>query len=232
MKLSILITGANRGIGLEVARIFSQYDWDVIACCRKPDEAIALESIQAASKGKLKIKRLDVTIDRDIADLAEDLIKKDLDILLNNAGILGPEQQDYGDLDEKSWFETFLVNTLGPYKMAKAFLDNVARSQHRIIATITSEMGSITGNSSGGYYAYRTSKAAANMIIKNLSHDLYEKRIICLALHPGWVRTRLGGDNAPLSPKQSAAGLFKVLTSLDEKDNGSFLNYQGENIPW
>jgi NAD(P)-dependent dehydrogenase (short-subunit alcohol dehydrogenase family) len=116
--------------------------------------------------------------------------------------------------------------------MARAFLDNVARSQRRIIATITSEMGSITNNSSGDYYVYRTSKAAANMVMRNLSHDLRKKRITCVALHPGWVRTRMGGSRAPLSPKQSAEGLFKVLAGLTEEDNGVFLNYRGENVPW
>lgn len=232
MKLSILITGANRGIGLEVARTFSQYDWDVIATCRKPEEALALATIQAATEGRLKIYKLDVTRDEDIAALTEELADKDLDILLNNAGIIGPEQQEFGMLDERLWLETFQVNTLGPYKMAKAFLENVARSQRRIIATLTSEMGSIKGNSSGDYYVYRTSKAAANMVVKNLSHDLRKKRITCVALHPGWVRTRMGGDRAPVSPEQSAAGLFNILTSLEEDDNGLFLSYQGKNIPW
>jgi len=232
MKLSILITGANRGIGLELSRVFSQYDWDVIACCRKPDEALALESIQAASEGRLKIKQLDVTSDEQISKLAADLTQKNLDILLNNAGIFGPEQQDFGFMDENLWLETYRVNTIGPYKLSRALLDNVARSQRRIIATITSEMGSMANNSSGDYYAYRSSKAAANMVVKNLSLDLHRKSITCVALHPGWVRTRLGGSRAPLSPEESAAGLFKILTSLEEKNNGSFLDYQGRHIPW
>ena len=232
MKFSILVTGTNRGIGLELARIFSQYDWEVIACCRKPDEAPALQSTQAASEGRLTIKRLDVTRDEDIIELAESLADKDLDILLNNAGVLGPEQQEFGALDENSWMDTFRVNTIAPYKMARAFLANVARSRRRIIATITSEMGSVSGNSSGGYYAYRSSKGAANMVMKNMSIDLHRQGIICVALHPGWVRTRMGGVNAPLSPEESAAGLFKILTALGQKDNGLFLNYQGRKIPW
>jgi NAD(P)-dependent dehydrogenase (short-subunit alcohol dehydrogenase family) len=232
MKLSILITGTNRGIGLALARIFTQYDWDVIACCRKPDEAEALKSIQAASEGRLKIKRLDVTRDEEITALAETLAEKNLDILLNNAGILGPEEQDFGFLDEDAWLETFKVNSIGPYKMVRAFLDNIARSQRRIIATITSQMGSIQNNSSGDYYAYRTSKSAANMIMKNLSLDLHAKRITCVALHPGWVKTRLGGKQAPLSPAESAAAIFKTLTSLSEEQNGSFLDYEGRNINW
>ncbi len=232
MKLSILITGTNRGIGLELARIFTQYDWNVIACCRKPDEAEALKSIQAASEGRLKIKRLDVTRDEEITALAESLAEINLDILLNNAGILGPEEQDFGFLEEDAWLETFKVNTIGPYKIMRAFLDNVARSQRRIIATITSQMGSIKNNSSGDYYAYRTSKSAANMIMKNVSLDLHVKRITCVALHPGWVKTRLGGNQATLSPAESAAGIFKTLTSLSEEQNGSFLDYEGRNINW
>jgi NAD(P)-dependent dehydrogenase (short-subunit alcohol dehydrogenase family) len=232
MKLSILITGTNRGIGLELARIFAQYDWDVIACCRKPQEALALQSIQAASEGRLKIRQLDVTDDGQIDELAESLADKNIDILVNNAGILGPEKQDFGILDEEFWLETLRVNTLGPYRMVRAFIDNVARSQRRIIATITSEMGSIQHNTSGDYYVYRTSKAAANMVMKNLSRDLHAKGIICVALHPGWVRTRMGGSQASLSAEESSAGLFKTLTSLRKEDNGSFLDYTGRNIPW
>lgn len=232
MKLSILITGTNRGIGLELARIFTQYDWDVIATCRRPEEAVALKSIQAASEGRLKIEKLDVTSDEEIRDLADLLAAKDIDILLNNAGIMGPEEQGFGFLDEEAWLETFRVNTIGPYKMVRAFLDNVARSQRRIIATITSQMGSVENNSSGDYYAYRTSKSGANMIMKNLSHDLHGKRITCVALHPGWVRTRLGGGQAPLSPAASAAGVFKTLTALSEEQNGSFLDYEGRSLPW
>lgn len=232
MKLSVLITGSNRGIGLELARIFSQYDWDVIATCRKPDEALALKGIQAATEGRLKIKQLDIANDGEISDLAAELASKDLDILINNAGILGPEEQEFGLLDEELWLEAFKVNAIGPYKIARAFLDHVARGRKRIIATITSEMGSVTNNSSGDYYAYRSSKAAANMIVKNMSLDLRRQGITCVALHPGWVKTRLGGNQAPLSPEESAEGLFRILSSLTEEQNGAFLDYEGRNIPW
>jgi NAD(P)-dependent dehydrogenase (short-subunit alcohol dehydrogenase family) len=232
MKHSILITGANRGIGLELARVFSQNDWEVIATCREPAGASDLKGIQAASEGRLTIRKLDVIRDKDIAALAEELAGKPLDILLNNAGILGPKQQEFGRLDEGAWLETFAVNSLGPYRMARALVDNVAGSKRRIIATITSEMGSTAGNSSGGYYVYRSSKAAANMIMKNLSLDLRREGITCVALHPGWVRTRMGGSSAPLSPEGSAEGLFQVLTSLDREQNGTFLDYRGKEILW
>ena len=231
MKHSILITGANRGIGLELARVFSQNDWEVIATCREPEVASDLKRIQATSGGRLTIRKLDVIQDKDITVLAEELAGKPLDILLNNAGILGPKQQEFGRLDEAAWLETFSVNTLGPYRMARALADNVAGSKRRIIATITSEMGSTSGTS-GGYYVYRSSKAAANMIMKNLSLDLGRQGIICVALHPGWVRTRMGGSSAPLSPEESGAGLFKVLTSLGREQNGSFLDYRGREISW
>jgi len=231
MKPSILITGANRGIGLELARVFLQNGWEVIATCREPDGASELKGIQAAAGDGLTIRKLDVVRDNDITALAEELAGKPLDILLNNAGMLGPEQQEFGRLDERVWLETFSVNTLGPYRMARTLADNVAGSKRRIIATITSEMGSTSGTS-GGYYVYRSSKAAANMIMKNLSLDLRRKGITCVALHPGWVRTRMGGSSAPLSPEESAAGLFQVLTSLGQEQNGAFLDYRGRNISW
>lgn len=232
MNSSVLVTGSNQGIGLALAKVFSQHDWDVVACCRKPEEALTLQSIQAASAGRLQIKKLDVTKEEEIAELADDLVAMDIDILLNNAGILGPEKQGFGSLEEEFWLETFRVNTIGPYKMACAFLDNVARSQRKIIATITSEMGSVSNNVSGDYYVYRTSKAAANMVMKNMSYDLRNKRITCIALHPGWVRTRMGGSSAPLSPEESAAGLFRTLSSLGEDQNGAFLDYAGRIISW
>ncbi|RJX26531.1 MAG: SDR family oxidoreductase [Desulfurivibrio sp.] len=232
MKETILITGANRGIGLELARVFVQRGWGVIACCRRPDEAAELQAIAAGSQGGLTIRQLDVTSDVEINSLAESLRGRAIAILFNNAGILGPEEQDYGVLAEEEWLTVFRVNTIAPYKMALALLDNVLLSRRRVIATLGSAMGSIEENSSGGYYIYRTAKAAAHMIMKNLSIDLRTQGVTAVAMHPGWVRTRLGGPQAPLSPEESAAGLFAVLTGLTLEKTGLLLDYQGMELAW
>ncbi|MCK9294469.1 MAG: SDR family oxidoreductase [Desulfobulbaceae bacterium] len=232
MKETILITGANRGIGLELARIFERQGWEVIACCRRPAQASDLQAIEAGSGGGLTIRQLDVTSDEEIRQLAVSLRGRPIAILFNNAGILGPEEQDFGNLAEEEWLGVFRVNTIGPYKMVLAFLDNVLLSHRRVIATLGSAMGSISENSSGGYYIYRSAKAAVHMIMKNLSIDLRQKGVTAVAMHPGWVRTRLGGPQAPLGPAESAAGLFEVLTSLTPEKNGALLDYQGRELAW
>jgi NAD(P)-dependent dehydrogenase (short-subunit alcohol dehydrogenase family) len=232
MEDTILITGANRGIGLELARVFARRDWEVIACCRRPEEALDLRAIEAESQGGLTIRQLDVARDDEISSLAGSLSGKAIDILFNNAGILGPEEQDFGNLDEEEWLTVFRVNTIAPYKMVLAFLDNVVLSQRRVIATIGSAMGSIGENTSGSYYIYRTAKAAVHMIMKNLSIDLRRKGVTAVALHPGWVRTRLGGPQAPVSPEESAAGLFEVLTTLTPGKSGALIDYQGREMGW
>jgi len=229
---TIVITGANRGIGLELSRVFAEHGWQVIACCRNPEQALALEAISAAAEARVKIHRLDVTEDDQIEELRRELSDTVVDILLNNAGILGPEPQDFGAIDEMVWLETFRVNTIAPYKLAVALLDRVARSRRRVIATVGSRMGSLADNDSGGYYAYRTAKAAVHMVMKNLSHDLRGQGVTAVALHPGWVRTELGGVKAPLSAKESAAGLFRTLLALKPADSGRFLDYRGEEVAW
>lgn len=229
---TIVITGTNCGIGLGLSRVFAENGWQVIACCRNPDQAQALKAIRAASEERVKIFRLDVTADDQIAELREALADSAVDILVNNAGIPGPDEQDFGPLDEMAWLETFRVNTIAPYKLAVALLDCVVRSRRRVIATIGSVMGSLAENDSGGYYAYRSAKAAVNMVMKSLSRDLQGKGVTAVTLHPGWVRTRLGGPSAPLSPGESAEGLYRTLLALTPEDNGRFLDYRGEELPW
>ena len=215
-----------------MSTIFVRFGWQVIACCRNPGKAEALTNIQAASEGRVKIHQLDVTDDSQIESLRSELDGRAIDILCNNAGSAGPAEQDFGFLDETSWLETFRVNTIAPYKMIRSLLNNVLLGRRRVIATIGSQMGSLDENNSGGYYAYRSSKSAVHMIMKNLSIDLREKGIVSVAFHPGWVRTDMGGSEAPLSPSQSAEGLFKTLLALDPSNNGSFLDYQGRPHSW
>ncbi len=228
---SILITGTNRGIGLELARCFAQDDWRVFACCRSPEQTDELHAL-AAKNNKISIHRLEVTDRAQIAELAEVLKAETIDILFNNAGIFGPKKQGFGETDRNGWLETFHVNCIAPMMISEAFVEMVARSRLRILAVMGSVMGSIAENSSGNHYAYRTSKAAVHMVIKGLSLDLADRGIITVALHPGWVRTRMGGPNAPLGADVSAQGVKKVLLGLSVEDSGCLIDSLGDKRVW
>jgi NAD(P)-dependent dehydrogenase (short-subunit alcohol dehydrogenase family) len=229
---SILITGANRGLGLECVRQTAAAGWRVFACCRNPHEAAALHEVAGGSAGRVSLHALDVKEHAQIERLAAQLRGEAIDILLNNAGIYGPHKMVLGQIDYRSWAEVFAVNTMAPLKMAECFLDNVARSSRKIIACLSSEMGSIAHNTYGRHYLYRSSKAALNMVVKTLALDLKERGITAVVLHPGWVQTDMGGPEATLKPPESIRGLLHVLERLELKDSGKFLSYTGEEIPW
>jgi NAD(P)-dependent dehydrogenase (short-subunit alcohol dehydrogenase family) len=232
MGKTILITGANRGIGLELTREFASYGWRVLACCRDPQRAEELQTLAERSAGAVTVFPLEVTDGERIRALSATLAEERIDILLNNAGVSGPEQQDFGVIDTDAWLRTFQINSIAPLNMAVAFVEQVARSRRRIIATIGSQLGSLTENTEGGMYAYRSSKAAAHMVVKSLSIDLQGRGITVVALHPGWVSTRMGGPEAPVKPRQSAADLFAVLTALTPKDTGKLWAHTGQVLPW
>lgn len=228
---TLLITGANRGIGLELTREFARRRWQVHACCRCPEEAGDLQALASAS-GLVTVQRLEVTDPGQLRELAGRLKGTPIDILLNNAGSYGPAQQGFGETNEAAWLETLRVNSIAPLRMAEAFIEHVAASERRIIAAVGSVMGSIAENGSGGHYAYRTSKAAVHMVMKGLAVDLAPRDIITVALHPGWVQTRMGGSAAPVSPAESAAGLTEVLIGLGSEQSGLLIDYQGNVHPW
>ncbi|MDW7645228.1 MAG: SDR family oxidoreductase [Desulfuromonadales bacterium] len=228
---SILITGANRGIGLELARSFVGHNWQVFACCRSPESAEEL-NLLASGNNDVRILRLDVTDETAIARVAGELSNEPLDILFNNAGVKGPQGQNFGDTNVEEYLEVFRINALAPLKVAEAFVEHVAASERKILACMGTLMGSLKENTSGGYYAYRSSKAALHMIVRGLAADLSARGILSVVFHPGWVRTRMGGDEAPLSVEDSAAGLTRVLLELDPKDNGRFYDYRGVELPW
>lgn len=156
---------------------------------------------------------------------------RSIDILLNNSGIYG-KNQSLGEVDFDSWKETLLVNTMAPYKIAEVFAPHVEKSEKKIIAILTSRMGSIDDNTSGGNYIYRSSKAAVNMVGKSLSLDLKNRGIVVVLLHPGWVKTDMGGAHAPLNSPESIEGMKKVLESLSLEDSGKFFCYDGTLLPW
>ena len=230
---SVLITGANRGLGLEFARQYSHDGWRVFACCRYPDKADELAEVARVSDGRLSLHPLDVSRVPTISALAEELRGQPIDILLNNAGIYGDENHDdFGKIDYERWAETFRINVMGAMRVTEALIENVASSEKKVLAFLSSLMGSIADNGSGGSYLYRSSKAALNAVVKSLSIDLKRRGVKTVVLHPGWVKTDMGGENAPLLPPESVAGMRRVLDGLEAKDSGRFLSYEGQELPW
>ncbi len=232
MAETILITGANRGIGLELARQFTNDGWGVIACCRRPEEADELTALEKENAGKLTVHRLDVTDAGQIQELARSLKGRAIDILLNNAGVGGGRQQSFGETDEETWMNVFRVNVFGPMKVTEALAENVASGDRKIIATIGSIMGSLSDNTSGGFYIYRSSKAAVHMVVRSMALDLKSRGITSVVLHPGWVKTDMGGPGADITVEESAKGLKQVLLGVGPKDNGRFFDYRGQERPW
>ena len=230
---SILITGGNRGLGLEWARQYAAADWRVYATCRHPAEAAELNKL-AGEYPNLSIHRLDVTRQDEIQALAADLGNESLDILLNNAGVYLEKFEDStaGGLSYDDWLYTLLVNTLGPVRVTEAFIPHVARGQRRLVIAVTSHMGSIAEISNPGSYYYRSSKAALNAAMKGLSLELRTQRIGVLILHPGWVQTRMGGPGAQISTTQSVAGMRAIAERFSPADSGRFFRYNGTEIPW
>lgn len=225
---TVLITGANRGLGLEFARQYAAADWNVLACCRNPEAASELRSIS----GRVEIYPLDVSdLDR-IAALAKQLSGTSIDLLLNNAGIYGPARMFLGELDYRSWEEVLRVNVLAPTRMVECFLEHVAASQKKLIACISSLMGSVGGNVAGRHYLYRSSKAALNAVVKSLSIDLRERGITVVTIHPGWVKTDMGGAEADLEIPVSVSGVIGVLAGATLASSGRFFNYDGRELPW
>jgi NAD(P)-dependent dehydrogenase (short-subunit alcohol dehydrogenase family) len=231
MSETILITGASRGLGLEFTRQFAEEGWHVIATCRSPHNAVMLKNLQQNYK-HIDIFPLDVVDDNAITLLAEHLRSRPIDILLNNAGIFGPSGAHFGAVETSSWQYVFNVNTTAPLMMAQAFLPHLLQGKKKIIACMSSRMASLTENTEGGRYPYRTSKTALNMVVKLMSIELKEKNVISVALSPGWVSTDMGGENAPMKPELSASYLKKIMINLTLKDNGKFLSFDGRELPW
>ena len=230
-KPTILITGANRGIGLELTRQFAADDWTVLACCRNPDAAAELQMLSERNSA-LELHALDVTDYQQMAALSAELQDRPLDILLSNAGIYGPRGANFGDVDAAAWREVLEVNSIAPLMLVQAFVEQVAASQQKLVAVISSKMGSIADNGSGGSYIYRSSKTMVNLVVKNLSIDLAGRGISAITLHPGWVKTEMGGTNAEVGADESAAGLKAILQSAGPAQNGQFIEFNGDPIPW
>ncbi len=227
--LNILVTGANRGIGLTYASQYAQAGHQVYATVRAPAQATLLRAL-SHQYPNIEILALDIADIQAIRDLAARLDSLQLDILVSNAGVY-PES-GFGQTDPASWLQAFQINTLTTYYLAEAFLPHLTRAGQAKLIAMTSKMGSIDDNGSGGEYIYRSTKTALNMVIKSLAIDLRQHNIAVAALHPGWVRTDMGGPQGLIDTETSVQGLRRVIAQLDLSQSGRFIAYDGQDIPW
>jgi NAD(P)-dependent dehydrogenase (short-subunit alcohol dehydrogenase family) len=229
---STLITGANRGLGLEFARQYLADGWQVYAACRDPSSASELRRLADTSDHKLRILALDVTDPASVKAKAAELDGQAIDLLLNNAGVTGAQGQIIGYIDYEAWAKVLDANTMGPMRVSEALVDHVARSERKLIVTLTSGMGSLADNTSGGSIAYRSSKAAVNMVIRSLAIDLAPRGITCVVVNPSWVQTDMGGPHATLTPAESVARLRSLIETLGPAQSGKFFNHDGREYAW
>jgi len=229
---SVLITGANRGLGLEFAVEYAAEGWEVFAACRNPAEAEQLHQLLRGTGSKTSIVAMDVTDRESIRKASIQLKDAAIDVLINNAGIGRPRGQITGNVDYAAWAHVLDVNSLGPLRVLEAFTEQLARSERKLVVTISSGMASIADNTSGGSIPYRSSKAAVNMVMRSAAIDLAPRGITCVLLSPGWVKTDMGGPTARLTPHQSVSAMRRLIERLSLADSGKFLHYDGREYPW
>lgn len=222
---TVLVTGANRGLGLEFARQFREAGATVIGTARVPAEAAELRGLG------VRVEQLDVTDPASVRGLAERLRGEPIDILVNNAGT-GGRVESIDNLDVEEAARVIAVNCLGPMRVTQALLPSLRAGTRKTLVNITSRLGSIGLNAQGAYYGYRESKAALNMFTRSLARELQPEGFTCIVMSPGWVRTRMGGPGAPLEPCESVAGMMQVISRLGPAESGRFLDYRGEELPW
>ncbi|HJO75426.1 MAG TPA: SDR family oxidoreductase [Rhodospirillales bacterium] len=225
---TVLITGANRGLGFEFAKQYAADGWRVIAACRVLSEAEALNAVE----GDIRIETMDVDDDSSVATLSEKLQGEAIDLLINNAGIHGPRKLTAQTMDYEAWEQVLRTNTMSPFRVTAAFLPHVLKSGDKLIATVSSRLGSMGDNKGGGDYIYRSSKAGLNAVMKGLSIDLADDGIRMVLLHPGWVSTDMGGPNAPVKADESVTGMRRVIAGIKEDETGVFYNYDGSALGW
>lgn len=224
-KGTVLITGANRGIGLALAAQFKRSGYDVVGTARAPEAATELAALG------VRVIALDVTSAASVSALAASLMSTPIDVLINNAGV-SSRGGTLETIDFDAVEQTLAVNTIGPMRVTQALLPNLRLGSRKVVATISSRLASIELNTSGGYYGYRESKTAVNQFTRTLAAELTSTGFTCVALSPGWVRTDMGGSGAPLSPEESAAGLLSVIEGLTTAKSGTFMSYDGTSLPW
>ena len=229
----VFLTGSNRGIGLALARLLARQGHTVFAAARRPRQAQALRDLAAAHPGRVHLLALDVTDEAAIARAAAAVQAQagGLDWLINNAGVLVRDER-WDTLDPAAMQQVFAVNAIAPFIVAKHFVPLLRAGRQPLICQMTSVMGSLALTEGGGYYSYRGSKAALNMMSLVLAHELRPPGITVVLMHPGWVQTDMGGPAAPLTPEASAQGIVQVLEGLTPADTGRYLTWEGRTLPW
>ena len=234
---TVMVTGANRGIGYEHVAQYAQKKWKVIACARQPEKAIDLLQLQDKYGANFIIEELEVTNHNQVDDLSQKYSNTAIDIFINNAGTGGPEgmpgAMDYQKIDNMNyqiWRDILEVNLLAPFKVATSFHKQISISDKKTLIMMSSDLGSVSQNTFGGLYSYRASKSGLNIVAKGMSNEW--KDIIVVALAPGWCRTYLGGAEAEIDPMDSVADQQKMFESLTESDSGKFLDRFGNEVPW
>ncbi len=234
---TVMVTGANRGIGYEHVAQYARKKWNVIACARQPEKAIELLQLQDKYGANFIIEELEVTNHKQVDDLSQKHSNTTIDILINNAGTGGPEgmpgamdYQKIDNMDYQIWRDILEVNLLAPFKVATSFHKQISISDKKTLIMMSSDLGSVSQNTFGGLYSYRASKSALNIVAKGMSNEW--KDIIVVTLAPGWCRTYLGGAEAEIDPMDSVEDQQKMFESLTETDSGKFLDRFGNEVPW
>lgn len=228
---TVLITGTNRGIGLEFVKQFIQRGDTVLATCRDLSAATELQALAGENAG-LELLQLDVASAASLQAFPAQLHDRAIDIFINNAGVYGPRTTQFGALEGTTWSSVFEVNSIAPMLLTQLLMDNLSAGTAKKLFYVTSKMGSMGDNSGGGSYVYRSSKAALNAAVRSLSVDLREQGFTAALLHPGWVQTDMGGPNALIDTKTSVGGMLQVIDDLSVQTSGGFFNYDGSTIPW
>ena len=226
---TVFITGSNRGIGLGLVEHYLKLGDKVIAACRNPETATELQSL--SESGDLMIVKMDVGDQNSIEEAATLLKNVEIDLLINNAGIGGGQQQSLNEVDEANWMQVLRINTMSPLFVTRAFVPNLARSRQAKVMVLSSQLGAISYNNIG-LYAYESSKAAVNKVVRGMALDLKSQGICVCALHPGWVKTEMGGPNAAISVEVSVVGLINTIDSLNLHKTGTFWQWDGSEHPW
>ena len=229
--MSFLITGTNRGIGLEFVKYYLKNNKKVIATYRNKNSAKDLFELENTTSN-LSLVELDVSNSNSINEFASKITDQPIDTFINNAGVFGPRNNEFGNFNTKEWLDVFNINTIAPLLITQKILKNLRLGKNKKLVFISSKVGSIEENTGGSMYIYRSSKTALNQVIKSLSIDLKDENFIAAALHPGWVQTDMGGLNALIDTKTSVKGMAEVINSLVLKNSGKFYNYDGSSIPW
>lgn len=228
---TVLITGTNRGLGLEFVKHFLERSDTVIATCRDSNSATELQGL-AANNENLSLMNLDVGDEQSMAGFATELKDTAIDVFINNAGVYGPRDANFGNVGSSDWEQVLRVNAIAPMLLTQLIIDSLRQGKDKKLVYVTSKMGSIDDNKGGGNYIYRSSKTALNSVVKSLSVDLASEGFSVAVVHPGWVRTDMGGPNGLIDVQTSVSGMMGVIDGLGPENSGEFFNYDGSLIPW